>query len=137
LSAATWLAIRLIGRARPLGIDSLTDGSVALSWKKGDPRRSAGFPGTDNLTRGGFIGTLLSPRRDLRVSGMSKVDEFRRHAALCQRMADESIRVSDKIQWLSLAQDWLALVRASESGYIDVAPLTGQQESTSSHLTEA
>jgi hypothetical protein len=67
---------------------------------------------------------------------MSKVDEFRRHAALCQRMADESIRVSDKIEWLSLAQDWLALVRASESGYIDVAPLTGQQESTSSHLTE-
>jgi hypothetical protein len=67
---------------------------------------------------------------------MSKVDEFRRHAALCQRMADESIRVSDKIQWLSLAQDWLALVRANESGYIDVAPLTGQQESMSSHLTE-
>ena len=68
---------------------------------------------------------------------MSKVDEFRRHAALCQRMADESIRVSDKIQWLSLAQDWLALVRATESGYIDVAPLTGQLESTSSHLIEA
>jgi hypothetical protein len=68
---------------------------------------------------------------------MSKVDEFRRHAALCQRMADESIRASDKIQWLSLAQDWLALVRASESGYIDVALLTDQQESTSSHLTEA
>ena len=45
---------------------------------------------------------------------MSKVDEFRRHAALCQRMADESIRVSDKIQWLSLAQDWRALVRHIE-----------------------
>jgi hypothetical protein len=65
---------------------------------------------------------------------MSKVDEFRRHAALCQRMADESISVSDKVEWLSLAQDWLALVRASESG---VAPLTGQQESRLSHLTEA
>jgi hypothetical protein len=113
-----------------------TDGSIALSWKKRDPRRSAGFPATDNLTRGGFIGTLLSPSQGSAGFSMSKVDEFRRHAALCQRMADESIRVSDKIEWLSLAQDWLALVRASESGYIDVAPLTGQQESTSSHLTE-
>jgi hypothetical protein len=68
---------------------------------------------------------------------MSKVDEFRRHAALCQRMADESMGASDKIEWLTLAQAWLALVRAGESGYIDVAPLTGQLEPTSSHLTEA
>jgi hypothetical protein len=137
LSAAAWHAIRLIGRARPLGIDSLTDGSVALSWKKDDPHRSAGFPSTENLTKGRYIGTLLSPSQRSAGFGMSKVDEFRRHAVLCQRMADESMGVSDKIQWLSLARDWLALVRASEFGHIDVTPLTGQQESTSSTLTEA
>jgi hypothetical protein len=64
---------------------------------------------------------------------MSKVDEFRRHAALCHRMAEESIRVSDKVEWLSLAQDWLSLVRTTESGHVDVTRLTGQEEPTSSH----
>jgi hypothetical protein len=63
---------------------------------------------------------------------MSKADEYRRYAALRQRMADETARESDKIQWLSLAQSWLGLVRASESSHIDVAQLTAQQRSAPS-----
>ena len=47
---------------------------------------------------------------------MAKFDEeqYRAHAAECQRMADASAREDDKRQWLSLAQSWLELIRHRE-----------------------
>jgi len=46
-------------------------------------------------------------------AAMAKFDdeEYRAHAAECQRMADASVREDDKRQWLSLAQSWLGLIR--------------------------
>jgi hypothetical protein len=41
-------------------------------------------------------------------------DEYRAHAAECQRMADASVQEADRRQWLSLAQSWLGLIRTPE-----------------------
>ena len=38
------------------------------------------------------------------TSVMSKCEEYRRNAALCQRRADESTNEDDKRQWLRLVQ---------------------------------
>jgi hypothetical protein len=48
------------------------------------------------------------------VSVMSKLDEYRAHAAECQRKAAASIWEDDKRQWLSLAQSWLGLIHTRE-----------------------
>ena len=45
---------------------------------------------------------------------MSKRDEYRRNAALCHRMADESTKDDDKRQWAKLEQAWLDLIRTNE-----------------------
>jgi hypothetical protein len=42
---------------------------------------------------------------------MSKSDEYRAHAAECQRMADNSRNSSDKQTWLELAESWLRMIR--------------------------
>jgi hypothetical protein len=49
-------------------------------------------------------------------AAMAKFDEeqYRAHAAECQRMADASAREDDKRQWLSLAQSWLGLISSRE-----------------------
>jgi hypothetical protein len=44
------------------------------------------------------------------TSVMSKCEEYRRNAALCQRRADESTNEDDKRQWLRLVQSWLGLM---------------------------
>lgn len=60
---------------------------------------------------------------------MNKADEYRRYAVLCQRMADESTRESDKSEWLSLARAWLCLVRTGEWPAFDAERITDQEES--------
>lgn len=48
---------------------------------------------------------------------MSKQDqeEFRRHAAECQRMADATRNPADKVRWLSLAQSWLNMLKKTRA----------------------
>jgi hypothetical protein len=71
---------------------------------------------------------------------MEKRDEYRRHAGLCQRMADASPNERDRGEWLSLAQSWLEMIRlqkhiANEADFLaQHAPSgTGQHEARSSH----
>ena len=61
---------------------------------------------------------------------MSNFDEYRAHAAECQRKADASIWHDDKRQWLSLAQSWLALIRTRERAEVEaLAKGTGRNKS--------
>ena len=69
---------------------------------------------------------------------MSKRDEYRRNAALCQRMADQSTDENDRAQWLSVAQSWVGLIRMNEQIAAEAfdghsrAP-SRQEESTVAH----
>jgi hypothetical protein len=42
-------------------------------------------------------------------------DEFRQHAAECQRMADATNNPADKVRWLSLAQSWLNMLTKTKA----------------------
>jgi hypothetical protein len=42
---------------------------------------------------------------------MDRDDEFRKHAADAQQMADRVISPIDKQSWLRIAQGWLSLIR--------------------------
>ena len=71
---------------------------------------------------------------------MDKGDEYRRHAELCQRMADATTNERDRSEWLSLAQSWFGMIQqrkhiASEANFLaqHAARGTGQQQSRSSH----
>ena len=70
---------------------------------------------------------------------MDESDEYRAHAAECERMAQATIREDDKRQWLRLAQSWLGLIRTAERTPIEAFDAesrskgTGQQESKASH----
>jgi hypothetical protein len=70
-------------------------------------------------------------------SVMSKRDEYRAHATLCQRRADESTNEDDKLQWLSMAQSWIGLIQVitSVDGFNAEMRAMGidQEESRSSH----
>jgi hypothetical protein len=45
---------------------------------------------------------------------MDKAEEYRAHAAQCQRMADSSKVADQARQWRSLAQTWLGLIPPSQ-----------------------
>jgi hypothetical protein len=46
---------------------------------------------------------------------MSKQDQYRANATLCQRHADESDNDDEKRQWLHMAQSWIGLIQINES----------------------
>jgi hypothetical protein len=42
---------------------------------------------------------------------MNMLDEYRRNARECQRMADNAGNPDDKASWLRLAASWLSMIR--------------------------
>ena len=73
---------------------------------------------------------------------MSKDDEYRRHAAECQRMAATTKNEADKGSWLQMAESWLRMIKGKKSAHqadsdaFDAAQAnkgTGQDDSESSH----
>ena len=42
---------------------------------------------------------------------MNILDEYRRNARECQRMADKAGNAADKASWLRLAASWLGMIR--------------------------
>jgi hypothetical protein len=70
---------------------------------------------------------------------MVRDDEYRKHAADAQRMADRVISPIDKESWLRVAQGWLALIskpqQSAQQAFDDDAKArgTGQDDSTGSH----
>lgn len=42
---------------------------------------------------------------------MSILDEYRRNARECQRMADQALNPIDKASWLRLAASWLGMLK--------------------------
>jgi hypothetical protein len=41
-------------------------------------------------------------------------NRYRRHAAECERNAEEATKAADRLAWLQLAEDWKKLARAAE-----------------------
>jgi hypothetical protein len=42
---------------------------------------------------------------------MNILDEYRRNAAECQRMAENAANPADKASWLRLAASWLTMIK--------------------------
>ena len=42
---------------------------------------------------------------------MNILDEYRRNARECQRMAENACNAADKASWLRLAASWLSMIR--------------------------
>ena len=47
---------------------------------------------------------------------MSNDEEYRRHAAECQRMAEGTRNEHDKSRWLKMAENWMRMVVDKGSG---------------------
>ena len=43
---------------------------------------------------------------------MNTLDEYRRNARECQRMADNAGNATDKASWLRLAASWLSMIKS-------------------------
>jgi hypothetical protein len=46
---------------------------------------------------------------------MNILDEYRRNARECQRMADNAGNATDKASWLRLAASWLTMIKTDAS----------------------
>ena len=73
---------------------------------------------------------------------MTDDEEYRRHAAECQRMAAATQNQDDKGRWLQMAESWMRMIRgksrkqdaASDAFDAEQAERgTGQKDSDSSH----
>ena len=71
---------------------------------------------------------------------MTDDDEYRRHAAECNRMAASTRNDNDKSRWLKMAESWMRMVRSDSndqsSNNFDAAQAekgTGQKNSDYSH----
>ena len=67
---------------------------------------------------------------------MEQDDGYRRKADYCLRMAQEASQADTQLEWLTLAQSWLELIRRRSDGSFDaehVGRLTGQEQSKASH----
>jgi hypothetical protein len=50
---------------------------------------------------------------------MNKVDEYRAHAAECERMARATRNPDDKATWLKMAADWLGMIPQPRQSALD------------------
>jgi hypothetical protein len=70
---------------------------------------------------------------------MDKDDEYRKHAAHAQAMADRTQSDYDKSSWLQIAQGWLSMIRKPKQTELEKfddntkVRGTGQDDSESSH----
>ena len=48
---------------------------------------------------------------------MNIVDEYRRNALECQRMAENAGNSADKASWLRLAASWLGMIKNEPKGF--------------------
>jgi hypothetical protein len=49
---------------------------------------------------------------------MNILDEYRRNARECQRMADNAGNATDKASWLRLAASWLSMIKTDASRFL-------------------
>ena len=59
---------------------------------------------------------------------MNILDEYRRNARECQRMADNAANPDDKASWLRLAASWLGLIRNEPQRMVENASHTGHTD---------
>jgi len=73
---------------------------------------------------------------------MNILDEYRRNARECQRMADNAGNATDKASWLRLAASWLSMIKSeprlfSQEGENESAdqpwPDPSEEDSQASH----
>jgi hypothetical protein len=66
-------------------------------------------------------------------SAMNILDEYRRNAQECQRMAEKAGNATDKASWLRLAASWLSMIKNNPSRFFGREPDTeeGTRESAS------
>jgi hypothetical protein len=56
-----------------------------------------------------FYSFLMGPQEN--AQPMKTLDEYRRNARECQRMADNVSNPADKASWLRLAASWLGMIK--------------------------
>lgn len=69
---------------------------------------------------------------------MNILDEYRRNARECQRMADSAGNAADKASWLRLAASWLGMIKNDpkqpfENEPKNQSPETGDEVKSSDH----
>ena len=59
---------------------------------------------------------------------MSTLDEYRRNARECQRMAENAGNSADKASWLRLAASWLSMIKDESKRLFAAERENGQSE---------
>jgi hypothetical protein len=59
---------------------------------------------------------------------MSILDEYRRNAQECQRMAEKTCNAADKASWLQLAASWLGMIKSEPARFFGKHDQNGHGE---------